>query len=132
MFSSPKGSCHHLSLSINFYILIFFSATTGKIGTKLDRNIHLMVPYSVYVLFCWSEEMRGPKVSKTVCPYIWVYIIYCSFVFLWGFFLMHSKNLSETCITLLCNYSCWGGGFKPFYLTWPKAMWAFVITCRTS
>jgi hypothetical protein len=58
--------------SVNFYILIFFSETTGPIATKLGRNVHLIVPYKVYVFLLITEETRGPKASKMVCPYIWV------------------------------------------------------------
>ena len=60
-------------LSIKFYILIFFSETTGSIGTKPDRNVHRMVPYNFCC--CWSECV------KRACPYIKLQIIYGSFVF---------------------------------------------------
>ena len=55
----------------------------------------------------YTKETRGPKVSKRVCPYIG--INYLLFLCVWReFLLMHSlkKSLSETCMTLLCNYYC--------------------------
>ena len=82
--------------SVSFYILIFFSETSGPIGTKLGRNVHCMVPYKVYVLFVDQKYTREKEVSKRVCPYIWVLSIYCSFVFDEDL-LMHflRKSLSE-------------------------------------
>ena len=60
-----------------------FSVITGPIRANLSRNVHWMVPYKVYVFVDqkYTKETRGPKVSKRVCPYIWIQIIYCSFVF---------------------------------------------------
>jgi len=62
-------------LSISFYIFIFFSETTGPIGTKLGRNTHWMVPYKVYgfLLIRSTQMKRGSKVLKRVCSYIWVH-----------------------------------------------------------
>jgi hypothetical protein len=92
------------SSSLSIYILIFFSETTELIGTKLVRNGHWMVSYKVFFVDQkYTKETRGPKISKRVCAYIWVYIVY---MFLMNFFLMHSlrKSPLETCITILCNY----------------------------
>jgi hypothetical protein len=67
-------------------------------------NGHWMVSYKVFFVDQkYTKETRGPKISKRVCAYIWVYIVY---MFLMNFLLMHSlrKSPSETCITILCNY----------------------------
>lgn len=40
-------SCHHCP-SLSFYILIFFSKTTGP---RLGRNVHWMIHHKRYVLF---------------------------------------------------------------------------------
>jgi hypothetical protein len=63
---------HHL-VSVNIYLFIF-----SESSEPTGRVVHWMVSYKVYgVLFCWLEvhkETRVPKVSKRVCPYIWVYL----------------------------------------------------------
>ena len=56
-----------LSSSADFYIL-FLSESTGPIGTKLGRNVHLIVLLEVYGFFfvdrkC-TKETRGPRVSR--------------------------------------------------------------------
>ena len=52
----------------NFYILIFFSETTGLIGTNLGRTVHGMVLYTVYVSFVDQKYTRKQEVSKRVFP----------------------------------------------------------------
>ena len=54
LISSPdqKGNVRfaitwHLSSSVNFYILTF-SETTVSIGTKLGRNVHWKIPFSLF------------------------------------------------------------------------------------
>ena len=32
-----------------------------------------------FLLIRNTQETRGPKISKRVCPYIWVYIVYMFF-----------------------------------------------------
>jgi hypothetical protein len=64
--------------SIDIYILIFFSETTGRIETKLGRNVHWIVTYKYRFFFVdqkYTIETKGPMVSKRVCPYIWESII---------------------------------------------------------
>jgi len=93
---------------VNFYILIFFSKTTGPTGTKLGMNVHWMVPFKVYV-FCWSEVHKRNKRAKVVkkCVSICTCINYLLFIwFWWEFCLMYflRKSLLETWIALLCSY----------------------------
>ena len=46
-----------------------------------------------FLLIRNTQETRGPKVSKRVCPYLWVYIVY---MFFDDFFLMHSLRKSPS------------------------------------
>ena len=41
----------HLWSSVNFYILICFSQTTGPFGTKLGRNVTSWVVISIFMIF---------------------------------------------------------------------------------
>jgi hypothetical protein len=43
--------------------------------------VYWSTKFMLFVDQKYAKETRGPKVSKKVCPYIWVYIIYCSVVF---------------------------------------------------
>jgi len=92
------------SPSVNFYILIFFSDTTGPIETILGRNVYWMHPWKVYP-FCYmtrsaQKKQEAQKSQKCVCIYIG--INYQLFIFMTIFV---RKSLSEAFITLLCNYS---------------------------
>ena len=70
--ANPKGLvkyCHHLAStlsSVNFYIIIFVSETTGRITAKLVRNVH----WIILVVICdflidrkYKKETWGLKVS---------------------------------------------------------------------
>jgi hypothetical protein len=64
--------------------LIFFSETTGSIGTKLGMNVQWMVPYKIYVFFVdqkYTKDTRGPKgVKKGVSIYMDInYLLFICF-----------------------------------------------------
>ena len=91
---SPKGhvrssdGIHRLHRRWTFTFFIFFSETKGTIGTKLGRNVHWMVPYKVYVCFCWSEIHKRNKRPNVVKKGVSIYmgINYLLFIcFLWDF-----------------------------------------------
>ena len=65
------------------------------------------------MLCWWSEEHKRNKRRKAVKNAVSIYMGINGYMFFDDDFLMHSfrKSLSETCITLLCNYYCF----------WPKA-----------
>ena len=73
------------SSSVYFYILIFFSETTGPIRTKFERNVLWMVPYWKFMFFYLSEETRGPMVSKRGVS-IYMGINYLLFICFWWVF----------------------------------------------
>jgi hypothetical protein len=51
-------------LSVNFYILIFFSETTGPIRTKLGRNVHWMNLKKLRIFFLGGGVMIGSTQKK--------------------------------------------------------------------
>ena len=102
--------------------------------------VHWMVPYKVYVSVVdprYTKETRSPKVSKQCVTYILVYIIYYRIQFiLKRIFLMHSlkKNLTETCIPLLCNYYCFWHkrGKKKAFINFYQILIQFLAKCSSS
>jgi hypothetical protein len=53
-------------------------------STKRKTTDHQQVPIlftatNLFLLIRNTQETRGPKISKRVCPYIWVYIVYMFF-----------------------------------------------------
>jgi hypothetical protein len=71
-------------------MLIFFSETTGPIETKLGTNVRWMFMFMFFVDQKYTKETRGPKVSKSVYPYIYEYKLFIVHLFLMSFLLMHS------------------------------------------
>ena len=89
IFSSPdpKGLVRAIAttqcpLSTKFYILIFFSQTTGPIETKLGRNFHWMVPFKVYVFLLLIRNTQKKQEAQSYqkgCvhykPYVYILFI---------------------------------------------------------
>jgi hypothetical protein len=63
-------------LSVTFYICIFFSETTGPIGTKLSRNVHWMVLYKVYDFLLIRSTQKKQEAQRCLkgCIHINEYI----------------------------------------------------------
>ena len=82
--------------SVNLYILIFFSETTGQIATNLVGIFNKWSPtkFMFFVDQKYTKERKDLNVSKMACSYIWVYIIYCSFVFYEDFYNAFRTNIS--------------------------------------
>jgi hypothetical protein len=82
--------------SVNLYILIFFSETTRQIATNLVGMFNKRFPtkFMFFVDQKYTKERRDLNVSKRACSYIWVYIIYCSFVFDEDFYNAFRTNIS--------------------------------------
>ena len=59
-----------LSSSVNLYILIFFSETTGPIQLEPKG----------YSLFCWSEVDKRNKKPKSVKIYGYLFIVHLFFI----------------------------------------------------
>ena len=84
---------------VNFYILIFFSETTGSIGTKLGRN-HWMIPNKVFFC-CWSKE------TSTNCVHIYGYKLFIVHLFFMRIFYAFLKktpfrNMNNIIMELQC------------------------------
>ena len=72
----------HRSSSVYFYILIFFSETTGPIRTKFERDGPLL---KVYVFLFIRRNKRSNDVQKG-CIYIYGYKLFIVHLFLMSFF----------------------------------------------
>jgi hypothetical protein len=75
--------CHHLVPVIYKFLhcVIFFSETTGPIGTKICRNVHWMVPFKV----CFYLLIRGTQKKREFLKFriFERYIEYLFFIQFW-------------------------------------------------
>ena len=89
---------HQWWSSVNFYISMFFSETTGPIGSKLGRNVHWMVPYKVYSLLLIRSTQK--KQEAQGCLHIYCYKLFIVRLFFMRiFFIAFLKSLSECYVT---------------------------------
>ena len=82
------------SSSVYFYILIFFSETTGPIRTKFERNVLWMVPYWKFYVFLFIRRNKRSNGVQKGCIYIYGYKLFIVHLFFDEFFLMHSSRKS--------------------------------------
>ena len=93
---------HQWWSSVNFYISMFFSETTGPIGSKLGRNVHWMVPYKVYVLLLIRSTQKKQEAQGCLkgCIHIYCYKLFIVRLFLMRiFFIAFLNSLSECYVT---------------------------------
>ena len=74
-------------VSLSFYILIFFSESILPIRTKISRNIHWMISFTVYMLIKSTQKKQEFQRFRNIYRYtlfiVHLFLIIIFYAFMW-------------------------------------------------